>query len=65
MAVPLFEGVMDRLEEGADRDFVKFSKFKCRVLHLRKNNSAPLRAGGQSAGKQLGRKTWASWWTPS
>jgi len=35
---------------------MKFSREKCKVLHLGRNNSSPVCAGGQPAGKQLGRK---------
>lgn len=30
---------LDRLEKWADRDLMKFSKVKCKVLHLEENNS--------------------------
>lgn len=41
----------DRLEEGADRNLMKFSNKNCKVLHLQRNNSRYQNGLGQTCCK--------------
>ena len=48
------EGDLDRLESWVQRNLMKFSKGKCRVLHLGSEQPhAPVQAWGGPAGVQL------------
>ncbi|KAK4811157.1 hypothetical protein QYF61_019788 [Mycteria americana] len=47
---------LDRLEKWADRILIQFSKRRCKVLHLRRNNPMHQYMRGCLAGKQLDRK---------
>ena len=48
---------LNRPEKRTDRNVMQFNKGKCKVLHLgRKKPMHQCRPGGQTAGKQLGRK---------
>jgi len=44
------------LQGHENRNFMKFSKGRCKVLHLRRKTSSLIQAGGSPAGKQLDRK---------
>lgn len=38
-AIATLQEGLDKLEERTKKNFIKFSKDKCKVLHLRKRNS--------------------------
>lgn len=48
--------LLGRLEKGADRNFVKFSKEVRRPAAGEERPQAPVKAGGQPVGKQLSRR---------
>lgn len=54
---------LKRLEKWADRNFVQFSKRKCKVLHLGWNNPTHLYLLSGKAAWQ--KRSWASWQTQS
>jgi len=54
---------LDRLESWAERNLMKFSKDKCRVLHLRRNTPCTSTGLGLTCWRAaLWRGTWVSWW---
>ncbi|KAK4826656.1 hypothetical protein QYF61_010641 [Mycteria americana] len=57
---------LDRLEKGVDRNFMKLSKGKCKVLHLGRN--IPMHQcmlGSAWLESSLAEDDLGSWWTPS
>ena len=57
---------LDRLEKWAEKNLVKFSKGKCQVLPMGRNNSRhPDSLGANWLKSSLAEKTWKSWWVRS
>jgi len=57
---------LDRLEQWAHVNLTKFSKAKCRVLHLgRGNPQYQYRLEDEGLRAALPRRTWGYWWMKS
>jgi len=55
---------LDMLESWKQRNLMKYSKGKCRVLHLGRNNPMhQYRLGADCCSVALWRGTWECWWT--
>ena len=55
------QGDLDRLEEWANKNLMKFNKEKCKIMHLGKHTDWDP-PGWRAA---LWKGTWGSWWTES
>lgn len=54
---------LHKVEKRASRDLMQFSKGKCKVLHLGRNNLRHQDIGCQLSGiTTLQERTWGSWW---